>query len=395
MTDKKSIRMDILRKLLSPGAVLTRPELVKLYDIRPATLFAIIDEIKDEGIIIEPERKTLKTGRKASPLKLNPDFGCFIGVELHTAYSTATLINSEGSPLASASVQTKGTKDDKKCFAEITQVLEKLKADSAPQLWTNIKSAGFADPGLVNTQEGISVKAVNINNWANLRTREWFKENFGLDTLTIPANSARTYMEYKQFPEPPGSIFHIELDQGIGAGFIKNGKLFSGDSFCGMEIGHISIMPDGPLCQCGNRGCLEAVVGEEGIKKKIAEFKASRVETKLDPENFSFEEFIKCVNENDKAASLIAYDISDKIGRALVPAAALLNPSVIIMSGRLTGLEKILLTTVKRILTLNCMPRAVNKLVVKISGLGRNAAASGAALLARDQFLLGDDLRIC
>ena len=390
MTDKRSVRMNILEKLLSPGAVLTRPELVKLHDIRPATLFAIIDEIKDDGIIIEPERKTVKTGRKASPLKLNPDFGYFIGIELHTAYCTASLIDTEGKICASSSIRSEGAKDEKKCFAEISETLEKLKTDSGSDIWGKVKAAAFADPGLVNTDEGISVKAVNIKNWTNIKTREWLHSSFGLDSLIVPANSARTYIEYKQFANPPGSLFHIELDQGVGAGFIKDGKLFAGESFCGMEIGHISIMADGPLCQCGNRGCLEAVVGEEGIRKKISEFKASRVETKLDTDTFSLEEFIKCVNENDKAASLIAYDISEKIGIALVPVAALLNPSVIIMSGRLTGLEKILLPAVKRVLTLNCMPWAVNKLIVKISSLDKTAAASGAALLARDQFFLSE-----
>lgn len=395
MTDKQSIRAGIIRRLLAPGASLTRPELVKLYDIRPATLFSIVDEIKDEGIIIEPERKGIKTGRKASPLKLDPDSGSFIGIELHTAFCNAVLMDADGNLCASAEVKTRGAKDDKKAFSEIAEVLEKLKAAAAPEKWKKIRSAGFADPGLVNIGEGISIKAVNIKNWVNIKTCEYFKKNFKLDTLVVPANSARTYIEYKNASPVPASLFHLELDQYIGAGFIKDGRLFSGDSFCGMEIGHISIMPDGPLCQCGNRGCLEAVVGEDGIRKKIAEFKENRVETKLDPVNFSLDDFIRCVNENDKAASLIAYDIAEKIGLALVPVAALLNPSVIIMSGRLTGLEKILLPAVKRILTLNCMPRAVGKLVVKISTLNQCAAASGAALLARDSFFLGDDFRIC
>ena len=89
-----------------------------------------------------------------------------------------------------------------------------------------------------------------------------------------PECTVKTYMEYLSrlhAEKPPKSLFHLGMDDGIGGGFVKDGVCFIGDSNQGMEIGHIVIAPNGPLCQCGNRGCLEAVAGETGIRRRIRE----------------------------------------------------------------------------------------------------------------------------
>ena len=131
------------------------------------------------------------------------------------------------------------------------------------------------------------------------------------------------------FPEQPASIFRLNTGTGIGGGFIKDGNLFVGDSYRGMEIGHLMIQPDGPLCQCGNRGCLEAIAGESGIRRRVEELIANGVSTELKNGPFSIGRFCELA-KSDKAARMLAHDISAKISSALCTVVALLNPAAII-----------------------------------------------------------------
>ena len=104
-------------------------------------------------------------------------------------------------------------------------------------------------------------------------------------------------------------------------------------------------------------------------------------------ENFSLKKFTECAG-HDKAAHIIASEVSDSIGRALAVAVALLNPSVIVLSGELTGLGDLLLDSIRRVLDLSCFSGAVKDLKLEFSRLNRTDTARGAALLVRNQLLL-------
>ena len=153
-----------------------------------------------------------------------------------------------------------------------------------------------------------------------------------------------------------------------------------------MEIGHIVIAPNGPLCQCGNRGCLEAVAGETGIRRKIREVLNSGVDTELSLDNFSLAEFVECA-KYDKAAKIIANEVCDSIGTALAVAVALLNPSMIVLSGELTRLGAVLTNAVSRSLSMNCFAGSLKDLRIELSTLAPIDTARGAALLMRNSLL--------
>lgn len=195
-------------------------------------------------------------------------------------------------------------------------------------------------------------------------------------------------MEYQELlPKRPESLFHMEIGKGIGGGFINNGELFAGAMNCGMEIGHLIVEPEGPLCQCGNRGCLEAVAAEQGIRRRVQDLLDHNVNTMLKDREFSIKYFIKAVEANDKAARMLANEISVKIAMGLQCIVAILNPAMIVLSGELTGLGKILIQTIRDFLELNCMPTAINGLELRVSALQEKGTAQGVALMTRDALL--------
>jgi predicted NBD/HSP70 family sugar kinase len=389
MTKKEEIKQYFLKELRNHGA-LTRIAFINATGYRAASVFEAIDELKAEGIITEPDRKGQKTGRKSPPLTFKKDYAYFVGLELATDNIYGTVIDNTGEPLFDTQVPLPQAINLEKVISCIQQILSRLQTQCGCQ-WAKVKGIGFADPGLVDIENKISLRAVNVPGWENINTGDLLQKLSGIkNTTVLPETVARTFAEYHaRLPHPPKSIFQLNIGSGIGGGFIKEGELFIGDTCRAMEIGHIVIVPDGPICQCGNRGCLEAVAGEAGIKRKIEELKANRVDTELDLDNFSLESFIKAA-KRDRAAMMIASEISESVSLALATTVSLLNPSMVVIGGELAGLGDMLINAIRRKLSLHCFPGVVSHLKIEISKLNSFAAAHAAALIQRNILLEGN-----
>ena len=387
MTNKNKIRNALIKLLLQKGDT-TRPELVDYLQIRPGTLFEAINTLKTQGILSEPDRKGKKTGRKASRICLNKDHGYYVGLDVEREHTIAVLIDTQGAVCAHEAIASAPEKDAARSMEEIHTALSRIKRE-APEAWRKLLGIGFADPGLVDVDRGMALGAVNIPEWKDLDLRTTFHKEYGVDSVIYPASSARAYREYILAGLPADqSLFHVELGIGIGGGFIKNGQPFIGDTYCAMEVGHVVVDSNGAMCQCGNRGCLETLAGENGIKQKVAEIIRSGVQTALAEQDFSVPFFVQCVERNDKAACAAAVEVCEHIGFAMASVVSLLNPGTILFSGPLAQLGEFLTSSVRRILSLRCFPVALDGIQIAVSKLGREDTALGGALLMRQRGLL-------
>ena len=387
MNKKEYVRQEILKELCRSGK-LTRVEFSRRTGLRAATVFEVIDKLKAEGIISELERKGKRTGRVSPVISLNANCLWLAGIDFQFKKTVGVIVDLNGKTIVSAEVPGLSRNGIDACCSEIRTLIRMLKKKAGSN-WGNVKGIGFADPGMVDMERGVSLKAVNISGWENFNTADWLRKETGITTrLIMPETLAGTFMEYySRFPNPPASLFRMNTGTGIGGGFIKNGNLFVGDSCRSMEIGHLLIQPDGPLCQCGNRGCLESIAGESGIRHRVEELIAKGVSTKLEIDKFSIGAFCEAA-KHDKNARMLAYDISGRISNALCTVVTMLNPSLIVISGELSKLGDILLQTVNRDLSLYCLAGTADKLSVEISRLDEYTAAKGVALMLREGILL-------
>ena len=381
---------DILLQTLLLHRRLTRQEFLALHPCRPASMLNAINELKNCGFVAEPERTSAKTGRRSPALILNAQYGCFAGIELQAHKLLGILIDNNEHVVAEAVLDFPSGITATAIPGKLAELMQALRTRQSPQAppW---KGIGFADPGLVDLEQQKSLRAHNVPGWVDVPICSWMQELSDLtDVFVVPETMARTFAEYYAHrPAPPASMCLVELDTGIGGSFIKDGLLLSGSSSRGMEIGHLVIKPGGPLCKCGNQGCLEAVAGEYGIRQKSAGMIAGRVPTELTA-NVTLDEFVLALKRNDRAAALIAGEVSEAVASAVTILVTLLNPASIVFSGRLAGLGDILLDTVRRTLNVNCFSGAIEKLKLEISSQDEFAAARGAALMMRQRVLRPD-----
>ena len=287
MKRTSEIEYGILSLLLAEKRI-TRKRVLDANPIRPATVLTVIQAMVQHGLLREPERSGKNTGSRASPIELNPDYGCFMGIELDVRAAVALAIDTQGRTIATCRIPFAAPPNraaaQEAVSSAVKQVRLELSASRIP-----LRALGFADPGLVDTAAGVSIRAVNIEGWERLPTAAWFREQVGVPVHLLPGPSARAYAEYfSAEASKPRSLFHLQIDEAIGGGFIQDGTLFRGDTGCGMELGHVVVEEDGPQCHCGNRGCLEAVASLAWVRQRVAELTLQRVTSQLTREPFQW-----------------------------------------------------------------------------------------------------------
>jgi predicted NBD/HSP70 family sugar kinase len=385
MFSRHEIAQELVRLILHKGET-TRPTVLDRLDVRPALLYEVVSELSKKGLVCEPLRTGRNTGRRASPITFNARYGLFLGVELDIRAVTAVCIDTQGNVIQRSRSLIKDELDAANARRHVSAVLHRLLEGLGADAKL-VRGAGFADPGLVDISRGVSIQAVNIPGWENLSTAEWLHGDLRAPWLVVPGPMTRAHAEYVAAGYPANhGLFHMQLDEGIGGGFIKNGTIYTGDTNCAMEVGHVVVQEGGPMCRCGNRGCLEAVAGLSGLAGRVAELARHDVHSTLTSEPFSLTQLVACVKSGDKAARSLANDIGEALGTGLAALICVLNPRTVVFSGALSGLGQPLLDIVSRTLSLRCLPQAVRNLDLKLSQLGEDGAALGAALLTRQSF---------
>ena len=386
MTRREELDRKILAYMFRCGHA-PRTELVAYTGIRAATVFESVDRLKASGLLIEPSRRGKKTGRTSPELKSNPDFASWIGIDLNTQKTLAVRTDNNGQILDSAEVPAGKRLSAVDVFAEIFQVIETLQQNAGKE-WFKVCGIGFSDPGTIDMRRGRSLSAVNIPGWHNVDTVKTIEEKTGLMCTLWSDGMILAKGEYMaRQEEPPEKLIHLALGQTIGAGFVDNGSIYCGSSGKAMEIGHLVIHDQGPLCRCGSRGCLEAVAAIPALLKTLEKLKKEGVATQLESENFSVEKWA-ALSDTDPGAQSLLSTLTEALGKALIPVVTLLDPDLIVLSGELALLGEKLRLPLLGILKNGCLSGAAETLKIEFAQHACSTTARGAALLMRDRVIL-------
>jgi predicted NBD/HSP70 family sugar kinase len=181
----------------------------------------------------------------------------------------------------------------------------------------------------------------------------------------------------------------VKIGTGIGCGIYLTGEVYRGADGCAGDIGHIQVDSHGPMCSCGNVGCLEAlfsgaalakdatVAARSGASPALAErLAAAGVVTALDVAEGAVEGDVTCIR--------LIRDGGRRVGGVLAGLVSFANPSMIVIGGGLAQLGHILLAEIRSVVYRRSLPLATGNLPVVLSELGTRAGVTGAAVLASD-----------
>jgi glucokinase-like ROK family protein len=262
-----------------------------------------------------------------------------------------------------------------------------------------ILSIGIGVPGPVDFSRGVLIAPPLMPDWEDFPIKRFFKEIFP-SSLVVVDNDVNIMALGEQRSGDAAAVDHflvIKIGTGIGCGIMANGKIHRGSDGSAGDIGHICVDKNGPICRCGNRGCLEAMAAGPAIAEKAVEaalegrsdFLRSRMEAnsgKLTPEDVN-----EACRDGDEAALEIIRSSGQMIGDVLAGLVNFFNPSHIFIAGGIANFGNHLLVAIKRAVLRRSLPLATTNLSINFSSTGPDAGVVGAIMLALEYLFVIED----
>ncbi len=309
-----------------------------------------------------------------------------IGIDVGGTNVKIALVNDEGKILYSNSVPTRAEMGYEYTVNNIKQAIYDLLKETKLES-KDIQGIGFGFPGQVDYKAGIVRNAPNIPGWVEIPIAKIFEDEFHIPTrvdndVRCAALGELNYGAGKGCE----NLICITVGTGIGSGLVVNGKLVRGASNAAGEIGHIKLqMNGGPICGCGDTGCLEAFASGPAIVALAEDYIKGGKSTKYRElaNGAPITPYIVCeaAKAGDPVAQRIFTIIGEYIGIGMASVVNLLNPEKIIIGGGVADAGEYLLNPLSETLKKRAMKIAGETVKIVHAELGNTAGVIGASLL--------------
>lgn len=308
-----------------------------------------------------------------------------IGVDVGGTNIKIALVGISGDISYSNSIPTRAEMGYEYTISAMKQAIHDL-MNATNTTKEDIEGIGFGFPGQIDYKNGIVRNAPNIPGWVEVPIAETMEKEFGIPTRVD--NDVRcAALGELNFGAGKGceNLICITVGTGIGSGLIVNGKLVRGASNAAGEIGHIKLeLEGGPLCGCGDYGCLEAFASGPAIVAMAEEYIKGGKSTKYrELSNGEITPYIvsEAAKQGDAVAKRIFTIMGEYIGTGLASVVNLLNPEKIIIGGGVADAGEILLNPIKETIVKRAMSISGSTVQVVPAQLGNTAGVIGASLL--------------
>lgn len=366
----------------------TITDLAKELDLSVPTVTKFIDDMCDEGYIIDCGKLETNGGRHPNLYGLNADSGYFVGVELRQFSVNMGIMNFKGDMVQlemDIPFRVKNTPDYLDDFCKLVkQFVEKSGVDKNKIFNINIDLSGR-----INPDEGYSY---SIFNFSERPLTEIISEKIGGFRVSIDNDTrAMAFGEYMRGAvKGEKNIIFVNVSWGLGMGIIIDGKLYKGKSGFSGEFGHNYGYENEIICHCGKKGCIETEVSGSALHRILLEHikngeNSIISKNRMNLDDLTLDEIIEAVNKEDLLCIELVEEIGVKLGRHVGGLINIFNPELVIIGGALSRTGDYLIqpiTTAIRKYTLNLMNR--DSAIVE-SKLKEKAGIIGACMLSRSK----------
>ena len=312
------------------------------------------------------------------------------GFDLGGTKMRVAVFNDAFRPVASAEGKTRGFKGVRNGVKRMEDLLDEAWA-AARVLKPSARLAGvgLACPGPVKNETGVIREMPNVG-WSNVPLAKTFANAIGVPVVAINDVDAGTYGEYRFGAGRGGRcVVGVFPGTGVGGGCVWRGELLVGAEWSALEIGHLPVMPRGPLCGCGQCGCLEAVSSRLAIAQAAAaaayrgEAPHLLAETGTDIQRIRSKALAQSIAAGDVAVERIVRDAAGWIGVGVAALVNLLAPDIVVLGGGLVdAMPQLYREEVGDAARKRVMRSYRQAFRISVARLGDNAAIVGAAAWA-------------
>ncbi|MEV6685352.1 ROK family transcriptional regulator [Streptomyces sp. NPDC051578] len=356
---------------------LTQAEIARATGLSAATVSNIVRELKEGGTVEVTD--TSAGGRRARSVSLSGDAGIVIGVDFgHTHLRVAVgnlahqVLAEDSEPLDVDASWTEG-------FDRAEALVGRLIAGIGVGR-DKVIGVGLGVPGPIDLESGTLGSTAILPGWAGINPRQELSSRLGVPVyVDNDANLGALGELVWGSGRGVKDLAYIKVASGVGSGLVINGQIYRGPGGTAGEIGHITLDESGPVCRCGNRGCLETFTA--------ARYVLPLLQGSHGPE-LTMDRVVELAREGDPGCRRVITDVGRHIGSGVASLCNLLNPSRVVLGGSLAEAGELVLAPIRESVGRYAIPSAARQLSVLTGSLGGRAEVLGALALVLSE--MGD-----
>ena len=388
MIEKRNLsRQKILKELYFSNPLSCAELCMKIEKSIPITT-KLLNDLIEEGNVVEKGYATSTGGRRPLTYSLNKDVMYVVSVAMDQFVTKIAIVDMQNNFVLPVEKLELLLTIDPKPIALLIEKIDKVILSSNISK-DKILGIGIGMPGLVNAGKGINYSFLHS---PGKSITQQITDAIGIPVF-IDNDSSLIALAELRFGAAKGkkNAMVINIGWGVGLGLILNGEMFRGnDGFAG-EFSHIPLFLNNTLCSCGKSGCLQTETSLQVVIQKALEgLRSGRLSklNSLSDEHFeeAIEAIIAAALEGDQFAVELFSEAGYNIGKGVTILIHILNPEIIILSGRGSTAGKIWQAPIQQALNEHCIPRLYHGTTIEISTIGYKAELIGAAALVMENY---------
>lgn len=390
VSSRKQTELAVLQ-LIQREPAISRVELAHRLGLSTANITGVVGALVEKNFLIEEMSSAKVVGRRRISLTMHPELGNVIGVDIGTFNLRIAITDLNGRQLGYREEATEMWRGREEVLNRCFQLIDKTLEASGIARHT-VLGIGVAFSGVIDVARGMVLSYPRLGHaeqWKNVPLQQLVEDYFGIpclleDSARAVATSERFLGAGQNFQD----FVYVDAGMGIGASIFIGGCIYRGFNGSAGEFGHMTVDENGPLCLCGNNGCLEAMASSSTIIAAVRRALTKGVTSKTlemaggNMDRISIEIIAKAAEENDSLAFRVLSEAASHIGASAADLVNLLNPEAIVFGGALfRAAPELLLDQIRRVVRQRAMEKSVNDVQLLISPLCADAGAIGAARL--------------
>jgi len=377
-----SLREDNRRRVidaLREHGVASRAQLSRITALSRSTISTIVGDLLEAGLAGERDGQPageVHAGRPPVMISLNPSAGLALGIDFGHRHLRVAVADLSHTVLAERWCEMDVDHSADQGLARAADFVDQVLAEAGVER-DRVIGVGMGLPAPIDRATG-SVQASSIlPGWVGVDAAAEARRRLGMPVqVENDANLGALAELVWGAAKGRSEVAYIKVSTGIGAGLISGGRLQHGVGGTAGEIGHTLVAEGGPVCRCGNRGCLETLASSRAIADLLSASRREEVSTRR---------LLELCTDGDDAAQRLIGDAGRAIGIAVANLCNILNPECVIVGGDLSAVNELLLGPLREEARRNAIPSAVGNLEIVPGVLGERAEVLGAlALVMRE-----------
>jgi glucokinase-like ROK family protein len=381
-----NVRQARILRLLRDDGPRSRAELGDAVELSRSRLAVELERLDHLGLVETAGLAASRGGRRSSIVQIARQTR-FLGIDIGATSIDIAVTDGELRVLSHVAEPLDTRQGPEVVIGIALQLVGKLRADDVSP---GFVGAAAGVPGPVRFREGVPVSPPLMPGWNHFPVRETFAAELGCPVLVDnDVNIMALGEKHAGIAKSVDDFLFVKIGTGIGCGIVVGGEVYRGISGSAGDIGHIRVDDNGPICTCGNAGCLEAFFGGAALARDAvaaARAGASEELARLLARSgtLTAADVAAASTAGDPVAVGMIRDGGRRVGQVLAGLVSFFNPGLIVIGGGVAGIGHALLAEIRGAVYSRSLPLATGNMPIVLSELGDRAGVIGAARLSSD-----------